>query len=330
MSQLQSYLDKFFPYPDGEFYRTLALGDAQTAFKGSIFASAVTGALAFRGENTIEVVDKIMEGLSNVAIDDVESINGVTISALLATVIPEMVSGKSQVLAATYIKDAFGKTRELADDLEENPMGDINKMSAVMMSGSVNVLSASSTMAEKEQVDDNTYSSNLAYNREATTISFQALDIMDDIYLNKLMPEFSDQEIYADFSLSKLHLKIKRENRTRMSGRVYLVGGDSDSLVRVPSFPNLLGDSCNGDQDVGIQFLESNFNPFEYSNNSQEIRTDVTGLEVKCGNRTLPVSGLSEPIDILTRRKNESLDGSVYVFKASVSLGNLAVSWFTS
>ncbi|XP_078584710.1 uncharacterized protein LOC144866889 [Branchiostoma floridae x Branchiostoma japonicum] len=328
MSQLQSYLDTFFPFPDGDFFRTLALGDSHTAFKGSIFASAVTGVLAFRGENTIEVVDKIMEGLSNVAIDDVESINGVTISAFLATGIPEMVSGKSQVRAATYIRDAFSKTRELAENLEETPMGDINKMSAVMMSGSVNVLSASSTMAEKEQLDDNSYSSNLAYNREATTISFQALDIMDDIYLNKLMPEFSDQEIYADFSLSKLHLKIKRENRTRMSEKVYLVGGDSDCLVRVPSIPNLIDGSCDESEDVGIQFLESNFNPFEYSNNSNEVRTDVTGLGVKCGNRTLSVSGLSEPIDILTRRKNESLDGSVYIFKASVSVGNLTVFEF--
>ncbi|XP_019633210.1 PREDICTED: polycystic kidney disease protein 1-like 2 [Branchiostoma belcheri] len=77
-----------------------------------------------------------------------------------------------------------------------------------------------------------------------------------------------------------------------------------------------------------MEFLESNFNPFEYSNNSREVRSDVTGLGVKCGNRTLPVSGLSQPIDILTRRKNESLDGSIYVFETSAPIGNLTVFQF--
>ncbi|XP_019616653.1 PREDICTED: LOW QUALITY PROTEIN: polycystic kidney disease protein 1-like 2 [Branchiostoma belcheri] len=70
-------------------------------------------------------------------------------------------------------------------------------------------------------------------------------------------------------------------------------------------------------------FLESNFNPFEYSNNSRIIRADVTGLHVKCGNVTIPVSGLSQPNDILTSRKNGSLENSMYVFKASEPLGSL-------
>ncbi|XP_078692952.1 uncharacterized protein LOC144922778 [Branchiostoma floridae x Branchiostoma belcheri] len=328
MSQLQDYMENFFPYPGGDFFQLLAQGDTQTAFNGFIFASAVAGALAYRGENTVDVVDKIMEGLSNVVIDDVDSINGVSISTLLATGIPEMVSAKSQVLAATYMKQAFNKTRQLAENLEETPVEVIHKMSTVMMAGSANVLSASSTMAEKKQQSGKTFSSSLAYNKEATTTCFEALDIMDDIYLNKLMPEFSDPEVYADFTLSKLHLRIKRENRTRQTERVYQVGGHSDSLVRVPSFPDLLGGRCMNDQDVGIQFLESNFNPFEYSNNSREVRSDVTGLGVKCGNRTLPVSGLSQPIDILTRRENESLDGSIYVFETSAPIGNLTVFQF--
>ncbi|XP_019627203.1 PREDICTED: polycystic kidney disease protein 1-like 2 [Branchiostoma belcheri] len=77
-----------------------------------------------------------------------------------------------------------------------------------------------------------------------------------------------------------------------------------------------------------VQFLEANFNPFEYSNNSHAIRADVIGLSLKCGNVTIPVSGLSHPIDILTRRKNESLEKSLYVFQASSLLGNLTVFEF--
>ncbi|CAH1253412.1 PKD1L3 [Branchiostoma lanceolatum] len=112
-----------------------------------------------------------------------------------------------------------------------------------------------------------------AQNQEATTVGFQALDIMDDIYINNLFPEYPDRHLFADISMR--------------------------------------------------QFLESNFNPYEYSNNSHAIRSDVIGLNVKCGNITIPVSGLSEPIDILTRRKNESLEESVYVFQATSQIGNL-------
>ncbi|KAI8498078.1 hypothetical protein Bbelb_240220, partial [Branchiostoma belcheri] len=73
---------------------------------------------------------------------------------------------------------------------------------------------------------------------------------------------------------------------------------------------------------------EANFNPFEYSNNSHAIRADVIGLSLKNGNVSIPVSGLSHPIDILTRRKNESLEKSLYVFQGSSLLGNLTVFEF--
>ncbi|XP_078584712.1 uncharacterized protein LOC144866891 [Branchiostoma floridae x Branchiostoma japonicum] len=277
-SQLQSYMDNYFVYPDGGFFKTLALGDAQTAFKGSIFASAVTGAMAAAGDDTTELVDKVMDGLANVPIEDAGSVSGVTISIFLATGSPEMVSGKSQVSASSCMKKAFDKTRELADDLEKTLMEEINKMAAVMLSGSVNLLSASSIMAEKEQRDDTTYSTDLDNNKEATTASFQALDTMNDMYLNKMMPEYEDLNVYADFSLSKMHLRIQRENRTRfeklvwfdengtrfenltmfpveLTERVYLVGGDSDCLVRVPSLQSLVGRSCPRSEEVGIQPL---------------------------------------------------------------------------
>ncbi|XP_078585926.1 polycystin-1-like protein 2 [Branchiostoma floridae x Branchiostoma japonicum] len=328
MAQLQSYLDNYFAYPDGDFFRALALGDTQAAFNVAIFASAIVGRLANEGEDTLEVFDKLMEALSHVEINDEVSINGVSLTILLASGVPEMVSGESQVVAAGLLKAAFEKTKELAGNLEKTSVGVINKLSAFMFSGSVNMMLASSTLAEKEHLEEKTYSTNLLLSQNATTTCFEGFDILDDIYLTKLMPEFEDPEIYADITMSKMHLRIKRENRTRYSERVYLVGGDSDSLVRTTSFSDLLGNSCWGSPEVGIQFLEANFNPFEYSNNSHQIRSDVTGLGVKCGTRTHDVSGLSEPIDILTRRKNESLDGSIYVFETTEPLGSLAIFQF--
>ncbi|XP_078682378.1 polycystin-1-like protein 3 [Branchiostoma floridae x Branchiostoma belcheri] len=338
VSQLQSYLDAFYAHPDGLFFTQLALGDPEKAFKGAILASSAAGGLAYTGYDVLEIVDKITETIAMVDLEGVESINGVALSTFLVTVVPEMVSGKSQVLAATSLQAAFERTRELAGNTTDTPVEVVNKLAAFMFSGqccplrserTVNVLAASSVLAEKGQIAGKSFSTDLAYCQEATTIAFQALDILDDIYLNRLMSEFSDPEIFADHSMSKVHIRIKRENRTRLAGRVYHVSGDSDSLVRVPSFPDLLGDSCIDSDVVGIQFLESNVNPYEYSNNSREIGADVTGLGVKCGNRTLPVSGLTDPVDILTRRsKNNSLAELMYVFEASEPRGNMAIFQF--
>ncbi|XP_066264290.1 uncharacterized protein [Branchiostoma lanceolatum] len=99
VSQLQSYLEAFFAYPDGLFFRQLALGDTESAFKGVILASAATGHLAHTGYDVLELVDMITGALSMVReLGDVESINGMSLSLLLSTTVPEMVSGKSQVM----------------------------------------------------------------------------------------------------------------------------------------------------------------------------------------------------------------------------------------
>ncbi|XP_066268499.1 polycystin-1-like protein 3 [Branchiostoma lanceolatum] len=144
------------------------------------------------------------------------------------------------------------------------------------------------------------------------------------------MPEYPEQRIFIDVAMSTVQVRIQRESQDDPSEKVYTVGGTggrSNSLVRVPSFSSLVNGACPGDT-VGVQFLESNFNPFEYSNNSRIIRADVTGLHVKCGNVTIPVSGLIEPNDIITRRKNESLQDSMYIFEASEPLGSLSFFQF--
>ncbi|KAI8509127.1 hypothetical protein Bbelb_129750 [Branchiostoma belcheri] len=54
VSQLQSYLDIFFAHPGGVFFRQLALGDSESAYKGAILASAAAGGLAFTGYDVLE------------------------------------------------------------------------------------------------------------------------------------------------------------------------------------------------------------------------------------------------------------------------------------
>ncbi|CAH1266451.1 PKD1L3 [Branchiostoma lanceolatum] len=193
----------------------------------------------------------------------------------------------TEVQGASTLKAAFETTRKLSGEGNSSVLSveDVDNAAGLMFTGLAKLLEASETMARSEFSDGNSYSSNL----EAVHVTVQ--------------PEIADGT----------------------SEKLYIAPGGSDSLIRVPSFSSLMEAGCPEGQNVGIQYLESDFNPFEYSNNSRNIQADVLGLVVKCGNTTLPVSGLTDPIDILSRREEYSLDGSMYTFAGSAPLGKVQV-----
>ncbi|KAI8494854.1 hypothetical protein Bbelb_274590 [Branchiostoma belcheri] len=298
IEQLQEYLDGFLTYPTGGFFSLIQNGEPLTAFLGAVIASHTASVVAAGGVDITEKVDMMIAELSRMDIPDMETVNSASVSVLMLTAIPEMVSGKTQVLSADLLYECFETTRELSTNVTKMPTWEVNKAAARM-------------------------------NQEATEVGFKALDVLDEIYLINRMKGDPNREMFFDVAMSTVQIRIQRERQNDPSEKVYTVGGTggrSNSLVRVSSFSSLLGGACPGDT-VGVQFLESNFNPFEYSNNSRIIRADVTGLHVKCGNVEIPVSGLSQPVDILTNRKNGSLKDSLYTFQASEGLGSL--SFFT-
>ncbi|CAH1238126.1 PKD1L3 [Branchiostoma lanceolatum] len=325
-AQASEYMDGFYDSSIGPFFKLLSMRSPAEAFIGSVISSGVAAALANKGEDTSEIADKVAENMAAVELEDYDGIVGLSTSTLLVTAFPDFVPGDAQVFSSMSLKSAFEKTRELSEN-NSMPVDEVNRATALIFTGAVNVFKASEVMAEAEQDGGTTSSNNLEANKEATTRNFEALDLLDDIYLENMMPGYDEDELFADVYMSSMHVRIKREDPSDGSEKLYTVGGQSDSFVRVPSFSSLLPDGCP-DGEVGVQFLESNFNPFEYSNNSRIIRSDVTGLAVKCGNMTIPVSGLDEPLDILTRRENKSLDDLMYIFSTSAPLGNISVFQF--
>ncbi|XP_078692098.1 polycystin-1-like protein 2 [Branchiostoma floridae x Branchiostoma belcheri] len=317
-------------YPTGGFFTLIQNGEPLTAFLGAVIASHTASVVAAGGVDITEKVDMMIAGVSRMDIPDMETVNSAAVSVLMLTAIPEMVSGKTQVLSAYLLYECFETTRELSTNVTKMPTWEVNKAAARMVTGVVNVFKASETMAVSEHLEDESFSENLQYNQEATEVGFKALDVLDEIYLINRMEGDPNREMFFDVAMSTVQIRIQRERQNDPSEKVYTVGGTggrSNSLVRVPSFSSLVGGACPGDT-VGVQFLESNFNPFEYSNNSRIIRADVTGLHVKCGNVEIPVSGLSQPVDILTNRKNGSLKDSLYTFQASEALGSLSFFQF--
>eukprot|EP00058_Branchiostoma_floridae_P016495 XP_002601983.1 hypothetical protein BRAFLDRAFT_98933 [Branchiostoma floridae] len=325
-AQVTEYMDGFYDGATGPFNKFLSMRSSAEAFSGSVISSGVAASLANKGEDITEITDKVAENMAAVELQDYDGIVGLSTSTLLVTAFPDGVSGDAQVHSSTALKSAFEKTRELSVN-NSMSVDEVNRASALMFTGAVNVFKASEVKAESEQEGGTTSSNLLEANKEATTRNFEALDVLDDIYLTNMMPGYDEDDLFADVYMSTMHVRIKREDPSDGSEKVYTVGGQSDSLVRVPSFSSLLPDGCP-DGEVGVQFLESNFNPFEYSNNSRMIKSDVTGLAVKCGNVTVPVAELDEPLDILTRRENKSLDDLMYIFTASAPLGNISVFQF--
>ncbi|XP_078703579.1 polycystin-1-like protein 2 [Branchiostoma floridae x Branchiostoma belcheri] len=324
--QVTEYMSGYYDPSVGPFSKMLSVRSSAEAFGGSVISSGVAAALANNGEDITEITDKVAENMATVELQDFDGIVGLSTSTLLVTAFPDSVSGDAQVLSSTSLKSAFEKTREMSVN-NSMTAGEVNRAAALMFTGAVNVFKASEVKAESEQEGGATSSNMLEANKEATTRNFEALDVLDDIYLTNMMPDLDDEDASADIYMSKMHVRIKREDPGDWSEKLYTVGGQSDSFVRVPSFASLLPDGCP-DGEVGVQFLESNFNPFEYSNNSRIIGSDVTGLAVKCGNLTVPVSDLEEPLDILTRRENKSLEDLIYIFPASAPLGNISVFQF--
>ncbi|CAH1264931.1 PKD1L3 [Branchiostoma lanceolatum] len=229
-----------------------------------------------------------------------------------------------QVQGASSLKVAFETTRKLSGNWQGNSsvlsVDDVDNAVVLMFTGSAKLLEASETMARSEFSDGNSYSSNLEANKRSTSILFEALDVLDDIYLNPAKTDVMGNKTFTHLTMPKVHLTVQPEIADDSSEKLYIAPGGSDSLIRVPSFSSLMEAGCPEGQNVGIQFLESDFNPFEYSNNSRNIQADVMGLAVKCGNTTLPVSGLTDPIDILSRREDHSLNGSMYTFAGSAAL----------
>ncbi|XP_066268500.1 uncharacterized protein [Branchiostoma lanceolatum] len=135
MAQLQGYLDGFIAYPTGTFFRQIRQGEPHTAFLGSVIASYVASHMAVIGEDITEGVDKMASGLSELDIEDMETANGVTLSLIMLTAAPEMVSGNAQVLSANLLSASLETTRELSTNITEMPTVEVNKAAALMFTG---------------------------------------------------------------------------------------------------------------------------------------------------------------------------------------------------
>ncbi|XP_078692975.1 uncharacterized protein LOC144922801 [Branchiostoma floridae x Branchiostoma belcheri] len=166
MEQLQMYLDGFMTYPAGTFYSLIQRGEPRTAFLGSAISSFAASHIAasYSGEDITETVDMMVAGLSKVQnIQDMETVNGMSLSLLMLTALPEMVSGKTQVLSAKLLYECFKYTRKLSANATGMTTEEVNKAAALIFTGVVNVFKASERMALSEHLEKGSFTDNLQY-----------------------------------------------------------------------------------------------------------------------------------------------------------------------
>ncbi|XP_078703568.1 uncharacterized protein LOC144928757 [Branchiostoma floridae x Branchiostoma belcheri] len=331
--QLIHVAEELYNKDTGLFFIHLQQGAKEKAFMDSVIPAKAMATLANNGSAVMRLVDITIDAMAEAEglVEDYVGLMGVASAITLVTASPEQVSAKSQVQAASTLKSMTEIVRDLLFVESENsteeqiPLDFLNRAAGTMVTGVSNILKASEVMALSERRGGTPASSDLEASKAATTLAFQALDLLGDVILNATMSELTDEDVFAVYNTSKVHLRIQRQNKSDSEEKVYLVEGISDSLVRIPSVASLVGDKCTVEEPVEIQFFEANFNPFEYSENSYGIQSDVIGLQVSCRGEMIPVSDLEEPIDILTRRAhNEGLDNVTYIFSDSAELGNIS------
>ncbi|KAI8515775.1 hypothetical protein Bbelb_065880 [Branchiostoma belcheri] len=249
---LIAFGEDLFNNPVSSFYDLLSMVSSAEAFSGPVIASSIVAYLGNKGEDITEITDLVAENMAKVDVQDFDAVTGLAACILLVTAFPEHVSGEAQVHSAMSLMHTTEKLRELSRNYSKT-VEDVNYATALIFTGAAQVFKSSEVKALLDHEDGIEFSNMLESNKEATIITFQVLDVLDDIYLNNMMPAYEEGDLFADIYTSKIHVRIKREDRDDSSEKLYTVAGVSDSFVHVPSFSSVIGDNCPLEETVGVQ-----------------------------------------------------------------------------
>ncbi|XP_019627928.1 PREDICTED: polycystic kidney disease protein 1-like 2 [Branchiostoma belcheri] len=144
-----------------------------------------------------------------------------------------------------------------------------------------------------------------ATNNKTASSAFNAIDNVLNMY-DTLMP--ADGSGSASLEMSMLHAKIQREPCQDGQKKVFTV---NDTLFVLPAF-NTLDNSC--EDSFGVELINSDFNPFRYSENSPDVGSEVAGLTVWQGRDRRPVHRLPEPVDMIIPREKQRTTSTVFKY----------------
>ncbi|CAH1277098.1 PKD1L3 [Branchiostoma lanceolatum] len=182
------------------------------------------------------------------------------------------------------------------------PLNDIKVVSANIFTGLTILLQYTAASAGKDEGSSLEDQETLEVNNETARVAFKAISNVLSMYY-ALAPDNES----ATLEMSVLHAKIHKEPCEDTQKKVFTV---NDTLFVVPAF-NTLANGCEAGS-FGVEVINSDFNPFRYSENSPDVGSEVVGLTVWRGRDRTPVHHLPEPVDMIIPRDTQRTTSTVY------------------
>ncbi|KAI8502779.1 hypothetical protein Bbelb_194810 [Branchiostoma belcheri] len=298
--------------------------------------------------NVTEDIEETMDlgVLSQLQLDNVNGVIDFTSLLVMNTANLEKLSTNATLQIARGIELSGETIKMLVENDTDRTMAvdDINIASANIFTGSAILLKHVTTSTW--DVEGSNINETIEANNKTASSAFNAIDNVLNMY-DTLMP--TDGTGSASLEMSMLHAKIQREPCQGGQKKVFTV---NDTLFVLPAF-NTLDNSCedsfgveNGLEqkvserssslttafsdanrreakeynfrrlasNVSTRLINSDFNPFRYSENSADVGSEVAGMTVWRGRDRRPLHSLPEPVDMIIPRDKQRTTSSVFKY----------------
>ncbi|KAI8510717.1 hypothetical protein Bbelb_116330 [Branchiostoma belcheri] len=145
-----------------------------------------------------------------------------------------------------------------------------------------------------------------ASNKIATQTTFDAIGKLNVAVLDQKVPGESP----TTFSVGEFNLAVEKQRCDSTNGQPQVFRANdqlgSSTFFVVSSLSGLLGDSCETEEDVGIENFKTPRNPYAFANTSDDVKSEVGGLQFLRNGRPLEIRDLTDPVEVFTRRLSES------------------------
>ncbi|XP_078682392.1 polycystin-1-like protein 2 [Branchiostoma floridae x Branchiostoma belcheri] len=267
--------------------------------------------------------DGLINSMTRIPVQSLDNVDQVAGALGLATALEEQVTPQSQESAAKTVLQMsnFLDTPEREDVGPER----LEETASVLLRACVNILRASTASAtkSKELPSSETRGLHLDKNKIATQTTFDAIGKLNVAVLDQKVPGESP----TTFSVGEFNLAVEKQRCDSTNGQpqVFRANGQlgSSTFFVVPSLSGLLGDSCETKEDVGIENFKTPRNPYAFATTSEDVKTEVGGLQFLRNGRPLVIRDLTDPVEVFTQRLSESSQNG----RIMTELGMTAPSW---
>ncbi|KAI8508634.1 hypothetical protein Bbelb_137330 [Branchiostoma belcheri] len=249
-------------------------------------------ASSYSNDSLSKARDGLITSLTKIPVQSLDNIDQVAGALGLATALEEQVTPQSQESAAQTVL-------QMSHFLETPEKEDV---------ACVNILQASTASAtkSKELPSSETRDLRLDKNKIATQTTFVAIGKLNAAVLDRKVPGESP----TTFSVGEFNLAVEKQRCDSTNGQPHVFRANnqlgSSTFFVVSSLSGLLGDSCETEEDVGIENFKTPRNPYAFANTSDDVKSEVGGLQFLRNGRPLEIRDLTDPVEVFTRRLSES------------------------